>query len=110
MTDLKPCRFCGETKKLWIDEGVVEILWALDAAGEVLRGPTGEPTDIRVESERHLHHIDLVRCDVCEAEAPLRVWNSTPEWMGQAVANMKAADAEYDDDGVWQGRVAEIAA
>jgi hypothetical protein len=40
--------------------------------------------------------------------ASVRVWNSTPEFMVTMLANIAAADAEYDDDGVWQGQGLEI--
>lgn len=103
MTRLNPCRFCGETEKLCLLEGEWETTWAIDENGEVIRDPSGQPTS-DVEPYRDGHHIDHVNCDSCEVMVPLRVWNSTPEFMARMLANISAADAEYDDAGVWQGR------
>ncbi|MGH6979521.1 MAG: hypothetical protein ACRED4_09550 [Brevundimonas sp.] len=94
-TAIQPCRFCGEAHKLQIDEGSIEVLWAISDDGTVLRGPTGQPIDAP--------HEDHVTCETCDAQAPLKVWNATPAWMKTRAANIAAADAEYDDDGVWIG-------
>lgn len=102
MTHLLPCRFCGETEKLTVGEGVWETTWAIDERGEVIRDPSGQPTS-DVEPYRDGHHIDQVNCGSCEAMLPLRTWNSTPQFMARMLANIAAADAEYDDDGVWHG-------
>lgn len=105
MTQLKPCRFCGETDKLQVDEGAWETLWAIDDDGKVIRDPEGRPTE-DVAPYRDLHHIAQIWCPTCEAMASLRTWNSTPTFMATMLANIREADAEYDDDGVWQGRKA----
>ena len=100
---LKPCRFCGETEKLALDEGAWETQWAVDADGQVIRDPEGRPTE-DVDPYRDGHHIAQVFCQTCETLASLRMWNSTPEFVAAMLANIAAADAEYDDAGVWQGR------
>lgn len=110
MRDLKPCRWCGEADKLSVAAGVYTALWAIDPQGEVIRDEKGEPT--RHDDPRYvaIHHLDDVQCDVCDASASRRVWNSTPEFMATMLANIAAADAEYDDDGVWQGRAQAVGA
>ena len=105
---LAPCRFCGETEKLSIDEGAWETTWAIDGEGRVIRDDEGQPTSEDDERFRDHHHIDQVCCQTCETMASVRVWNSTPEFMVTMLANIAAADAEYDDDGVWQGQGLEI--
>lgn len=96
-TALKPCRFCGETTKLHRDEAALEVLWAIAEDATVIRDAAGKPADAVVE--------DTVSCEACDAFAPLNIWQATPEWLVARAANIAAADAEYDDDGVWQGRV-----
>lgn len=104
MTKLNPCRFCGETEKLTLDEGVWETLWAIDPNGNIMRDAKGQPTSS--EDERFIgnHFLDQVHCQVCDTMTSLRVWNATPEFMATMLANIAAADAEYDDDGAWQGQ------
>lgn len=94
-TAVQPCRFCGEPDKLRIDEAALEVLWAIADDATVLRGSTGQPIDAPPE--------DVVLCEACDATAPLKVWNATPAWMKARAANIAAADAEYNDDGVWTG-------
>ena len=95
MTALAPCRFCGETTKLHLDEAALDVLWAIADDASVIRDADGRPVDAAVE--------DTVSCEGCDAFAPLKIWNATPEWLVARAANIKAADAEYDDDGVWRG-------
>lgn len=104
MTKLNPCRFCGETDKLAIDRDCWETEWAIDAAGEVIRDETGQPTGSDDERFPDHHHLTQVNCEVCEVMAPLRVWNGTPDFLARMRANIAAADAEFDDAGVWRGR------
>ena len=103
MTALKPCRFCGETEKLSVDPGVWETLWAIDETGQVIRDEKGQPTTFDEERFADGHYVDQVNCQFCEAMMPLRIWNSTPEFMARMRTSIAIADAEYDDDGVWLG-------
>lgn len=104
MTYLSPCRFCGETEKLAVDPGVWETSWAIDDEGQVIRDDTGQPTNHDDERFADGHYLDQVNCLTCEVLVPLRVWNGCPDFLARMRANIAAADAEYDDDGVWQGR------
>jgi hypothetical protein len=92
----QPCRFCGEAHKLNIEVGGIEVLWAINADGAVVRDASGQPADAAYD--------DWVNCQVCDASAPLTIWNATPEWMRKRCESIAAADAEYDDDGRWMGR------
>ncbi len=100
MTNIqRPCRFCGEDKRITFSErGSEENIWGIDPNGQVVRGPTGEPT-----SEGDAHGDDLICCDVCGVWVPARIWNASPAFLALLRANVLAADAEYDDDGVWRG-------
>ncbi|QCQ97749.1 hypothetical protein [Brevundimonas sp. SGAir0440] len=91
----KPCRFCGEARQIDIDPGALDVLWAIDADGAVIRDESGQPIDAPAE--------DIAICKSCDAVAPLKIWNASPEWMAARAASIVAADAEYDDDGVWIG-------
>lgn len=104
MSALNPCRVCGEAERLTLEVGGEEMLWALDDDGAVVRDENGCPTDIRNERFTDLHVGDLVRCQFCETQGPRRFWNATAEWIASARANIEAADAEYDDDGIWRGQ------
>lgn len=108
MTALQPCRFCGETTRLHISErAFLELSWGLDEHGCVLRDETGQPfADCAPENGMQ----DGVSCEVCEALVPLRVWNATPDWLVRMRSNILAADAEFDDDGAWQGPAQAVAA
>ncbi|MFZ2770026.1 MAG: hypothetical protein WAZ50_02795 [Minisyncoccia bacterium] len=102
MTDaLNPCRFCGERDKLTFSDGAFpEQHWGVDECGQVLRCDDGQPTpdgDPR-------NGFDGVWCDICGAGAPVHVWNGSPDFLTRMRANIFAADAEFDDDGVWLGR------
>lgn len=102
-TALKPCRFCGETEKLAVDPGVWETVWAIDESGQVIRDENGCPTNHDDERYADGHYINQVNCLTCETLASVRVWNATPEFVALMMANIRAADAEYDDNGVWMG-------
>lgn len=91
----KPCRFCGEARQIDIDAGALDVLWAIDVDGAVIRDESGQPIDAPAE--------DVATCKSCDAVAPLKIWNASPEWMAARAASIAAADAEYDDDGVWIG-------
>ena len=66
----------------------------------MIRDLNGKPTE-DVEPHQDGHHIDQVYCQTCETMTSLRVWNSTPHFMATMLANIRAADAEFDDDGIW---------
>ena len=105
MTALKPCRFCGETLKLtFSDQAFAEQSWGIDNNGNVLRGDDGQPTPDGDPRNSY----DGVWCDICGAGAPLHIWNGTPDFLSRMRANIAAADAEYDDDGVWLGPRAAV--
>lgn len=102
MPRLNPCRFCGETERLTFSERAFEeLFWGVDDAGAVRRAKTGEPT---CQSSGE-NTDDGVSCDVCGAFVPLRIWNASPDFMSRMRANILAADAEYDDRGVWRSGV-----
>lgn len=109
MTDPKmnPCRFCGETEKLTFSDGAFpEQHWGVDDNAEVMREQSGEPyPDCDSRST-----FDGVWCDICGAGAPIHVWNGSPDFMARMRANIAAADAEYDDAGIWLGRATAVAA
>lgn len=91
----KPCRFCGEARLIDIDPGALDVLWAIDADGAVIRDEIGRPIDAPAE--------DVASCKACDAVAPLKIWNASLIWLEARAASIAAADAEYDDDGVWIG-------
>lgn len=107
MTALAPCRFCGETEKLTTCDGAFpEQSWGVDENAEVLREASGEP----YPDGDSRNTFDGVWCDLCGAGAPIHVWNASPDFMARMRANIAAADAEFDDAGVWHGPGWRIAA
>lgn len=99
MTYLDPCRFCGETQRLTFSERAFEeLFWGVDDAGSVRRDNRGRPT-CETSGE---NNDDGVSCEVCGAFVPLRVWNGSPDFLARMRANIHAADAEYDAQGVWR--------
>lgn len=69
MTALEPCRFCGERVHLQIDRNGVERPAIID--GKVA-------PFVCVDNEiAGAEHVDAVNCLVCNARAPLDVWNGT---------------------------------
>lgn len=87
------CRFCGETQHLKLCEGFTEG-WAHDADGSLKRDASGEPVSVS---------FDFIECEICDAMAPVEVWNrargATPEERAAVIAGW----AEYDDEGRWIG-------
>ena len=99
MTKFQPCRFCGETERLSFSEGAFdELFWGVDDEGIVRRDSTGQPT-LEQSGE---NGDDGVSCLVCGAFVPLRVWNASPDFIARMRANILAADAEWDKQGVWR--------
>lgn len=94
LADLKPCRCCGETEHLAVDEGGAEMQFLFDAAVAIVRDAKGEPVDFTD---------DMVQCRVCDAWAPAFYWNASPETAAMARLATLAAWDEYDDSGVWMG-------
>lgn len=94
LTDLKPCRCCGETEHLAVDPAGSEMQFLFDEDGAVLRDLKGEPVDFTD---------DTVHCRVCDAVAPAFFWNADPEMAATARLATLAAWEEYDDSAVWIG-------
>ena len=69
MTALAPCRFCGERQHLQIDRGGFERVAIVGGKVCEIVWQNGEPSGTE--------HVDAVNCQVCDASAPLDVWNGT---------------------------------
>lgn len=69
MTTLEPCRFCGERQHLQIDRNGVERVAIVDGVVQAIIWSGAHPTNMQ--------SVDLVVCQVCDASAPLDVWNGT---------------------------------
>lgn len=65
MTKLNPCRFCGETEHLQIHEQMDED-WIYNEDGSLKREPSGAFAVV---------YLDFVRCSICNAQAPVNIWN-----------------------------------
>lgn len=66
---LGPCRFCGETIHLEIDRDGLERVAIVDGKVADVVCTAGKTTG--------MEHVDAVNCQVCDASAPLDVWNGT---------------------------------
>lgn len=99
MTALKPCRFCGETKLLQVDEGYycddTQFVWDRDL--NIVRAPTGEPA---------YRDDDGVHCLACDARAPRTVWQADDATNGTMRLRTLEVWPEYDDEAIWRGRAA----
>jgi|GEM_PF-4760416 len=94
LADLKPCRCCGETDHLQIDQGGAEMQFLFDGDIAIVRDDKGEPVDFTD---------DMVQCRVCDAWAPAFFWNASPETAAAARLTTLAAWEEYSEDGTWIG-------
>ena len=100
MIALKPCRFCGETHRLGFLKGGASDQYLFDAKLQIVRTDSGEPLDFED---------DNVWCEVCDAMAPLQVWNAGAQVNAIMRTVTLAAWEEYDDHAVWQGQKAVAA-
>lgn len=94
LTDLKPCRCCGETEHLSVDPAASEMQFLFDENGAVIRDVKGEPVDFTD---------DTIHCRVCGVMAPAFFWNAEPDMAATARLATLAAREEYDDNAVWIG-------
>lgn len=103
MTKLNPCRLCGETEHLHVHDGFHcdndQFTW--DDALNIVRGPTGEPI---------YREDDGIECLVCNASAPRTMWQADDATARTLRQRTLEAWPEYDDDGIWRGRVSKVAA
>ncbi len=65
MTKLNPCRFCGETEHLRINEKLDED-WTYNEDGSLRRTASGAYAVVE---------LDFVICSICNAQAPVDIWN-----------------------------------
>lgn len=89
---LQPCRFCGETEHFLVHPGY-EAGWRHAADGSLIRGADGEPL---------MFEEDFVECQICDATAPVAIWNGHRRTAEERAAII-AGWAEYGDDYRWIG-------
>lgn len=94
MSNLNPCSFCGEREHLHVHAGYYgdndQFIW--DDNFNIVRGPTGEPV---------CRNDDGIECLVCNASAPLTMWQADDAARRNMRDRTLEAWAEYDDDGIW---------
>lgn len=103
MTNLKACRFCGETDHLHVhaDYFCDNDQFVFDACLNLVRGPTGEPL---------YREDDAIECLVCNGLAPRTMWQADEASLATIRLRTLEAWKEYDDKSVWVGLAQERAA
>jgi hypothetical protein len=80
----QPCRYCGETKNLMLQEGMDELV-VHNADGSLARDADGSVTT---------EYVDFIQCWTCDAMAPVATWNG----FVPSAAHRAALNAYYADD------------
>lgn len=85
---LAPCRYCGEAEHLTVNPAYCDESYQVTADFRIIRDAAGEPA---IGSE------DFAECLICNATAPVYIWNRPAGPIPNLRAEMLRAWAEHTE-------------